>query len=91
MNQSADKDNLDTNYQFILDNLEILKTDINLWNLSSKFEARSKFSIRLNQQLVNLKRQILMDVSENKHNLILFNTYQWDIISDYVNNETENV
>jgi len=80
-----DKDNLDPNYKFILDNLDILKTDVDLWNLTTKYPERKKVSIVQNQNLINLKRQILRDVSENSHNLIYFNAYQWETIQDTIN------
>lgn len=85
MHNLQDKDNLDPNYKFILDNLDILKTEVDLWNLTTKYPERKSVSIIQNQNLINLKRQIIRDVSENSHNLIYFNAYQWETIQDTVN------
>lgn len=76
------------NYNFILNNLELLSTDgITIFNLTTLFPDRKIFAIIENQRLINLRRQILADVSENRHNLIYFTVPQWDMIKRYVNHE----
>jgi Cdc6-like AAA superfamily ATPase len=72
------------NYTFILENLEFLTVDVTLFNLSKMYPERAKIGVLTNQNLINLKRQILMDISENKHNLIYFTPSQWDEIKDYI-------
>jgi hypothetical protein len=79
-----DRQNLSPDYLFILDNLSFLTTDVNWSNIKSKFPQRKKFSIKENQALINLKRKIVIDVSEGLNEFILFNTEQWQTIVDTI-------
>ena len=72
------------NYNFILDNLEFLTTDVSLFNLSIIYKERSKVSIIENQNLLNLKRALLSDIGEGRHNLIMFTSEQMEEIKDYL-------
>jgi len=72
------------NYTFILENLDFLLVNVTLFNLTKVYPDRAKIGVLENQNLINLKRQILMDISENRHNLIYFTPNQWDEIKDYL-------
>jgi len=90
-NNLEDQSNLNPEYQFILNNLSILTTDISLTNIKTKFPERQKCGIAQNQRLINLKRQIVRDVSEDINEFIYFNAYQWQTIVDTIKNkQTEN-
>jgi hypothetical protein len=80
MNNLEDKDNLNPEYQFILNNLHFLTTDCNLFNIEKNFPTRDKFSVMLNLRLLNLKNQIVRDVLEGKDEFIYLNAYQWQTI-----------
>ncbi len=72
------------NYTFILENLDFLTINVTLFTLSILYPERAKISVIENQNLLNLKRSLLMDISENRHNLILFSTEQMEEIKDYL-------
>ena len=71
------------NYEFILNNMSILKTDVNLFNLTSLFPKRKNYSIIDNQNLLNLLHVLKVNFSENRHNLIYFTDEQFEILKNY--------
>jgi len=71
------------NYEFILNNISILKKDVNLFNLTVLFPERRNCSIIDNQNLLNLLHVLRADISENRHNLIYFTDEQFETLKSY--------
>jgi len=90
MENLSDKDNLNTDYRFILDNLDILTADIDIWNIGKQFPERKKVSIMQNQNLINFVRRIKRDIKEGNNDFIYFNAHQWSTIVNKLR-ETEAV
>lgn len=73
------------NYNFILNNLNFLSANgITIFNIATLFPDRAIFDIKSNQNLINLRRQILLDISEDNHNLIYFTVKQWETLKNHV-------
>jgi hypothetical protein len=90
MRDYQDKDNLCPDYQFILNNLDILTADINFRNIGKMFPERKKVSYMQNQKLVDFVKQIRRDVSEGRNEFIYFNAHQWELIENKLK-ETKSV
>jgi hypothetical protein len=86
-NQSEDESNLPPDYQFILNNLSILITDVNFRNITKHFPDLKNVSLMQQNQIINLRRHILRDIEIKPHNIVLFSNSQWERITKYVKEE----
>jgi hypothetical protein len=78
------------NYEFILNNMSILKKDVSLFNLTTLFPERRNCSIIDNQNLLNLLQALRINMSENRHNLIYFTDEQFETLKDYYYENNKN-
>lgn len=74
---------MNPDYDFLLNNLSILVTDVDFRNITKHYPELAKVSLMQRQKIINLKRQVLRDIESKPHNLILFTNTDWQMITDY--------